>query len=298
MYKTVKYSNIVKFISKFNDNYFLKKIKNAIINFNFRDRHTPFIKNVTKYFINKKFFIQNLNFDIYDYSHVSQIIFTSYEENHFKFYLNQVRKGEIFIDIGSNIGLHSFFVLKYLQPLKVLSIDPQKLCINLQKKTLSENKKLNSRKIEFINSAVGNLNRELTLFRNDSGSGTLCNDFGKDLVDFNNLEKENITYISIKKIFKKISNTISYKLPHVTIKIDAQGSEFEILNEIYNSNFLYCIKNIIFEVNSTNLNYQKTCLKKYIVKDYRLLTLDNLQVSINNIDNYIKSCLILSRNTQ
>ncbi len=84
----------------------------------------------------------------------------------------------------------------------------------------------------------------------------------------------------------------------MTIKIDAQGSEFEILNEIYNSNFLYCIKNIIFEVNSTNLKLSKNLFKKYIVKDYRLQTLDNLQVSINNIDNYIKSCLILSKNTQ
>ena len=75
------------------------------------------------------------------------------------FYLNSFLSDEIFIDIGSNIGTHSFFILKYLSPFKVLSIDPQKICIYLQKKTLSSNKDLNKEKIEFM---IANSNKEYT----------------------------------------------------------------------------------------------------------------------------------------
>ena len=39
---------------------------------------------------------------------VQQILYSSYEDKHFSFYLNSFKDNENFIDIGSNIGTHSF----------------------------------------------------------------------------------------------------------------------------------------------------------------------------------------------
>ena len=146
-----------------------------------------------------------------------------------------------------------------------MSIDPQKICIYLQKKTLSCNNNLNKEKIEFINSAVGDSTSEIKLFRNNSGSGTLVNDFGSDPVDSVNIENHNISSISVEDVFKKLSKEL------VTIKIDVQGSEEKILNDIYNSNSLINIKNIIFEVNKTNLDNLKKVIQKYLTKAESLI---------------------------
>ena len=274
----IKYSALVRFFANFQDGFIVKKFKDFLINFNFDNRHTPFQKT-KKYYLNKKYFIENFYFNIYDFSNVDQLLYFEYEKNHFKFYLNSFLSDEIFIDIGSNIGTHSFFILKYLNPSKVLSIDPQKICIYLQKKTLSTNKDLNKEKIEFINSAVGDFPSELKLFRSNSGSATLANDFGSDSVDLFNIEKHNISNISIEDIFKKLSKKL------VTIKIDVQGSEEKILDGIYNSNSLINIKNIIFEINNTNMDVLKIVIQKYLNK-YKLIDLNYNEISILEIEKH------------
>ena len=80
----------------------------------------------------------------------------------------------------------------------------------------------------------------------------------------------------------------------ITIKIDAQGSEEKILDGIYNSNFLINIKNIIFEINKTNLDSLKIVIQKYRNK-YKLIDLNYNEISILEIGKHMKSCLVLSK---
>jgi hypothetical protein len=132
--RKLNYLKIVNFFSSREDFFCLnQKLKNFILNFIFMYRHKPF-QETKKIFITKKYCIEKFSFDIFDYSHVSQLLFANYEKSHFQFYIKNFSKGEIFIDIGSNIGVHSFFVLKFLNPFRVYSIEPQPLCANLQKK--------------------------------------------------------------------------------------------------------------------------------------------------------------------
>jgi len=282
----MKFSNLINFFSNINDYIIIKQIKKQIIKFFFKDRHTPF-KKTKKIYLNKKYFIKNFYYDVYDYSHINQIFYSSYENKHFSYYLNSFKENENFIDISSNIENHSYFVLKYLKPKKVISIEPQGLCMHLQKKTLENNIEINSEKIEFINSAVGQNEKSIKLFRNNSGSGTLINDFGKDYVDINNLTILEVTHISIQDIFKKISNEIT------NIKIDTQGAEMKILEEIYNSNFIDNIKKIIFEINLNEIDGIKTVLRKYL-KKFELTDLNNSNILINKVDRYVKEDIVLS----
>lgn len=282
----MKFSNLINFFSNIKDYIIIKQIKKQIIKFFFKDRHTPF-KKTKKIYLNKKYFIKNFYYDVYDYSHINQIFYSSYEDKHFSYYLNSFKENENFIDIGSNIGTHSYFILKYLKPKKVISIEPQGLCIHLQKKTLESNIEINSEKIEFINSAVGHKEKNIKLFRNNSGSGTLINDFGKEHIDMNNLSTLEVTHISIEDIFKKIDNGVT------NIKIDTQGAEIKILEELYNSNFINNINKIVFEINLNEIDGLKTVLKRYF-KKFELTDFNNSKVSIDEVHRYVKHDLVLS----
>lgn len=265
----MKFSKLINFLSNFVDGKIIKKIKNWLINFNFKDRHKPF-KKIKKIYLNRKYHINNFYYDAYDYSHVSQLIYSSYEQDNFSYYLNSFKENENFIDIGSNIGVHSFFILKYLNPKNVISIEPQKLCIDLQKKTLKNNIELNADKIHFINSAVGK-KANIKMLRNNTGSGTLVDDFGKDYIDKNNLNTLAITKIIIEDIFKRISNNVT------NIKIDTQGSEIDILEEIYSSKFINNVNKIIFEVNLNRIDEFKTILKNYTGK-FKLINFNESKI--------------------
>ena len=282
----MSFSSLINFFSNFKDNIIIKQIKKRLIRFVFKDRHTPF-KKTKKIFLNEKYFIKNFFYDVYDYSHISQLVYSSYEHEHFLFYLDSFKENENFIDIGSNIGVHSFFVLKYLKPKKVISIEPQGLCMHLQKKTLEGNTELSPEKIEFINSAVGHNEKNIKIFRNNTGSGTLVDDFGKEYVDLNNVNTLEVTHISVEDIFKKVTSDIT------NIKIDTQGAEIIILEEISNSNFINNINRIIFEINLNQIDRLKDVLKKYLNK-FKLTDFNNSEVSINELHKHVKKDLVLS----
>lgn len=280
------FAKLIYFLSKFTDSIIFNKIKTKLINFVFQDRHTP-LKKTKKVYINQNYYIDNFYYDVQDYSHVSQIIYSSYEKDIFIYYLNNFKANENFIDIGSNIGIHSFFVLKYLNPKKVISIEPQKLCIDLQKKTLQNNTNLKSENINFINSALGPKKSKIQVFRGNSGSGSILNDFGNDPINPSNLYTFSITNKSIKDIFKLISNNV------VNIKIDVQGSEMYILEELFKSDHIKYVKKIIFEINLYGIDKMKTLLKKYS-DEFKLTNLDGSELSIEYLHHYVKNCLVLS----
>lgn len=282
----MNYSNLINFFSNFKDNIIIKQIKKQLIKFVFKDRHTPFNKT-KKIFLNKKYFIKNFFYDVYDYSHITQLVYSSYEHEHFLFYLNTFKENENFIDIGSNIGMHSFFILKYLRPKKVISVEPQSLCVHLQKKTLEGNIELASEKIEFINSAVGYKERNIKIFRNNTGSGTLVDDFGKEIIDLNNINTLEVTHTSVEDIFKKVTNGIT------NIKIDTQGAEIMILEEISKSNFIDNINKIIFEINLNEIDRLRNILNKYLNK-FKLTDFNSFEVSINELHKHVKKDLVLS----
>ena len=88
----------------------------------------------------------------------------------------------------------------------------------------------------------------------------MINDFGKEHIDMNNLSTLEVTHISIEDIFKKIDNGVT------NIKIDTQGAEIKILEELYNSNFINNINKIVFEINLNEIDGLKTVLKRYFKK--------------------------------
>lgn len=280
--------NFYQFLSK--KNVLNDFIRNKFINFIFRERHNPY-KKFRKYFINNKYFI-DIYIDIYDYSHVLQAVKPEYESEVFLFYLKKLNKNYLFLDIGSNIGLHSFFVKKFLNIKNIYSVEPNLKCIFLQKKTINSDKNL---RIKIINKSItSNKNNVLTQVNNNSGSGTINNDFGKDTPLTFNSNNSKVATISSSKFIKNIRK--KNLMSDFVIKLDIQGSEYNFLKDI--KNILIhekYVKFIIFEINSKNFHLLKNLIirlkKKFMLTDLSMKLIEINSLPINKL---LKRNLLLS----
>jgi hypothetical protein len=146
-------------------------------------------------------------------------------------------------------------------------------------------------KIKIINKIISHKKINiLSEFNNNSGSGTINNDFGKDIVLNANINKSFCLSQKPSNLLKKIQK----KKPtnKIAIKLDIQGSEYDFLRSIKS---ILTKKNniefIIFEINKNNYYLMKDLIKgislKYILKD-----LFNNRIDIN----YIKMKKILKKN--
>lgn len=156
----------------------------------------------------------------------------------FSYYLFNKKKYQNFIDVGANIGLHSIFFDKL--NLNVKSFEPDQYHYSELKRNLSLN---NTKKIKLYNSAVSDTNGNKTFVRvcdNTTGSHII----GKKKNPYGKLEKFKVKTVNLNNF---LNGTC-------LVKIDAEGSEVDILKSIKKK---YFIKNdYILEINN-NKNASK-----------------------------------------
>ena len=133
--------------------------------------------------------------------------------------LNKIDNINTIIDIGSNKGQFSILARSFFPSSRIYSFDPQKKCLETQKKILKK------KNINYFNIGIGNKKKIKKFFitsREDSSS------FLKPKKRNNkNYEIKNIKKIKIDKLDNLI-NIKKIKKP-ILIKIDIQGYELEAL---------------------------------------------------------------------
>ena len=148
----------------------------------------------------------------------------------FSSYLKELSFGNwCFIDIGANQGLYSIIASQNQNIRKIISIEPILLNYNF----LINNLKLNGvnfKNVVPLNIAIGNKNEssEIQVVKNHSGASSLIENKSTD----ENISKEIIEIVKPEKISKYIDNDLK-----IIIKIDTEGYEQIILNEIYKTDF-------------------------------------------------------------
>jgi len=223
-------SNIYKLRRDFNDFSELDKnfILDDLLNFFHKNpqlqSHSSLIfktfQKILKIKINKKFFkkpISLLGFNItFPYVSMGNIcsshLFGIDELFLFRFYASKKKKYFKVCDIGANIGLHSLILSKL--NFIVDSFEPDPKHVRIAKNIF----KRNNVEVNIINSAVSNFSGKVSFTRilgNTTGSF-----IGKHKVPYGKLKKFKVPVISAKSIVGK------YDL----YKIDAEGSEIEILS--------------------------------------------------------------------
>jgi FkbM family methyltransferase len=149
-----------------------------------------------------------------------------------------------FIDIGANIGLYSLLAFKSLNCKNCYAFEPNPIVF----KSLQQNIELNyCQGIQVYNYAVSETAGTLYFATTEAHSGT-----GK-LVDAN-IEGS----IKVKSVDKKIFDDIAAadKLPKV-VKIDVEGHEPIVINELMKSSIWSDIRYLYFEANESRYDLRR-----------------------------------------
>ena len=284
----------INFFSNKN-NFIVKKIRN--IYYKALEKHDleP-IQKVKKTFTNSNYYV-DIFIDTHDFSNVGQVIDPNWEADLFNYYKKINNKNIIFIDLGGNIGCHSLYVLKYINFKKIIYLEPNKKCFELFNTSLSIQNLDRTKDVMALNRSISHKagTSILKYFKNNSGSGSLVDYFGKksksDIINryksqFNYYNSENIT-------FDELFNDVQ-KHDSIIIKMDIQGYEPNILSHLYKYIDKYNISHCFFEVNEIEEKKMLETLKIFKNK-YFLKNLNNKIVESETIYNYLKKILVLEK---
>ena len=178
--------------------------------------------------IKKKVF----SFKVYSYGYKTLLllfeeIFLSNEYN-----FNSEKSSLKIIDCGSNIGMSILYFKKKFPNSEIIGFEPNPYAFELLKKNIEENELKN---VTIHNLGLSDTDGEIDFFIGQN-KGTLVGSRIKNRGGENNLKVQS----------KKLSNFIGKKNFDL-IKIDVEGSEFQILNDLVDTNKINQIKFYIIE---------------------------------------------------
>lgn len=184
-------------------------------------------KNWLQQFKNEDKFLYNLTDDIniylYKNSILSKLIFSGFEDNEISFLLRYLKFSDIFIDIGSNIGLYALYAAKLIgRNGKVIAFEPTPETY----KRLQENIQLNDFEKIIVPQNIGLSDKEGTMKLNSFANGyDAWNTFATPSERFNGEQID----VSVDTLDNSLEKT---KLPIggiALIKIDVEGWETYVL---------------------------------------------------------------------
>ena len=203
-----------------------------------------------------KFFGLNLEGNFSEPMDKEMFLFNNYENLQIEFLINNIKKYNLkyFIDIGANSGIYSLVVGKQFHKIKIKSFEPVKKTIIKFKKNLRLNKKLKN--IKLYKFGLSNKNSKLLMkakirdgYIQSSGYGVV-----KKEDNLKNLHIEN-------NIFKIGDSIIKLKNRDISIKIDAEGHEYEVLQGLKK---LLNYNRIFLQIEIFDKNFNK--INKYLKK--------------------------------
>ena len=171
--------------------------------------------------------------------------------------LEQFKDNFYFLDIGSNIGYFSLITGKNSKCKKTFSIEPNPPIVKFLTKNLNAN--LKKVKYEIFNLAISKVNGNLKFYINDEDSGS------SSLI-----KKKQDNFIKVKSRNYNLFNQIFSKTDKKSkffVKIDTEGKDKEVLNELKKSKifkYIYCIY-IEIENKKNKIPNIKNILKKFLL---------------------------------
>jgi FkbM family methyltransferase len=176
-----------------------------------------------------------------------------------------VEKGDVVLDIGANKG---FFTLNALQKgaSKVYSVEPVKHSYEQIKKLLKD-----FPNVEPINKAIGETNGTISMFVDPDASATNCVTAYGDMFgrESNVVEVESV---NINTLIEQINVGIDY------MKVDCEGSEFELFKTISEKN-LMSIGKMAIETHGDEID--NFVHEKLMDNNFKVYRYDNILFAVN-----------------
>lgn len=193
----------------------------------------------------------------------------AYGESYSK-YLKLISDRFIFLDIGSNIGLYSCIASQNENCQYTYSFEP----ISFLSSIIKKNYKINSVKGKVLNFGINKNNNFCKVYYNPNHTGMSSVLRHKNIYYKRVLKCRFVDRNSLNRVFNK-------KFTNYIVKIDVEGLEKIVINELLNSNISKLISSIFVEIDSKKNFYiiNKMLKKKNfkIIKNFKTnLTKDYL----------------------
>ena len=174
-------------------------------------------------------------------------------------YLKKLQKNFVFLDFGSNLGIYSLISSYNINCKHIIAFDP----LPNIKKIILKNFKLNKVKGKFYNFGIYNKNikKKLYTIKNHYGISSIIKHKNKN--NFINATFKNYLFL------KKIEST--YKKYDFIIKIDVEGAEQILINQLKKSNILKGTKSIFVEIRKPKLLLKKKNIINQLKKNNFIL---------------------------
>ena len=192
--------------------------------------------------------------------------------NEYYFFSN--KKSPLIIDCGSNIGI-SILYFKHLYPdCEIIAFEANPYIFEVLQKNIYNN---NLKNVKINNLALSNSKSELKFYINESNYGTLTGS-----INSNRGGKKELN-INSDKLSNYIKNIETIDL----VKMDVEGAEFNIINDLFNENLITKVNEYIIEYHlnvegDNSLNTLSSFLKKFEQNGFKY----NIRADFNNIDTF------------
>lgn len=229
-------------------------IINKLINKFKKAQKKGLLETFKKIFWNSKYCLQrflnvkivNSRYGVKLYSDFKDATFRFYYLSSYGFYyskfLNNFPDPFIFIDVGANKGLYSILAAKNLNCKKVISFEPVPLTYEFLKKNAELNNVINKCQLHNLAISEKSEDTEISFDSEHSGVSSLTSQFKS--VRQNYIKISTINYERLEDLFP--SKSFNYIL-----KVDVEGFERTVLNEIFKCNFSEYINNVYYEVDES-----------------------------------------------
>ena len=121
---------------------------------------------------------------------------------------------KIFIDVGSNVGIHGISIAKRNPKIDIKNFEPNKRLIKLQKKSIKKNQLKN---VELFDIALSDTKGESLLFMNNISTGE------SSLIELNHLKNQKKIKVCTNSLDNIFKSNNSYG-----VKIDVEGNELKV----------------------------------------------------------------------
>lgn len=183
-----------------------------------------------------------------------------------EYFFSTDKKNPTILDCGSNIGISVLFFKKMFPDAEILCFEPEEETAGLLKKNVEENK-LGG--ITIYKAAVSNKEGEIAFYVDKEKKGVLAMSTTKQGEEHGVFVKE--IKVSATKLSKYITKQIDF------LKLDVEGAESEVLQELADQEKLAYIKKMVVEY-----HYSKKNPKNKISKILNILEGNKFQVIINS----------------
>lgn len=208
----------------------------------------------------------------YNKTHMTTAIYCLYEVFHRHDYQLLFNKEAIFIDIGMNLAVTSLYFANNSQVKKVYSFEPFKQTYDMAMKNINANQEIKDKIVTF-NFGLGKTSKQIEAPYNPEQSGcmsTSLNPFEKNpkiCKEIASLEK-----VQIEKASEKLTQIIDshYGKEKIILKIDTEGAEFEIFEDLENAKLFQKIDIVMLEYHYRSPRYlQETLVNNDFIVIYK-----------------------------